>query len=155
MTITLSILGATALLDERVERSYDQGSVAVPREHAVLLGLTPRTVMETRTITVSTVGGFTALTSTTYLPPGSTDVRPWHEVEVGELAFLGGTVSADEFVEQRSRYPTPAERKALRMNGATPVVVVSHRCQVLVGGLVFPAGVIVLARGDLVTFRWS
>ena len=62
---------------------------------------------------------------------------------------------ADEFVEQGSRYPTPAEQKALGLRGVTPVVLVIHRCQVLVGGLVLPAGVIVLARGDLVRFRWS
>ena len=64
MNTALSILGATVYLDEPIERSYDSGSLAVPREYAVLLGLTPRTVMETRTITVSTAGGFTALMST-------------------------------------------------------------------------------------------
>jgi chorismate-pyruvate lyase len=113
-------------------RRYRQGTVAVPRRFARLLGLPPGEVMVERVITLI-VDGEPLLASTSYLPPeladDADDAEGWQQVEIGQLALPGHAVRST-FVEEWTRTGTSTERTV-------------------------PAGTIVLARTDRVRLRWD
>jgi len=150
---SLPVLGGRLCFDGTAQRRYSQGVVVVPRRFAGLLGLELGDVVVERTITLI-VNGEPLLASTSYLPIGLADARPWQQVGVGELALDGHAVSA-EFVEAWTRMATPAERATLAMPMGGAVTVLSLPYQILLGERTVPAGVIVLARDDRVGLRWG
>lgn len=134
-------------------REWSQAAVAVPRRFAALLGLEPGARMVERVMKLA-IDGEPILTSTSYLPVDlAVDDEGWQDVEVGQLALLGHTVTS-EVLEEQSKMPTPAERTTLGMPKGVSVKIISYPCQVLLPDRTVAVGVIVLARGDRVRLQW-
>jgi len=129
-----------------------QIEVTVPRQFAALLGLEPRTRMLSRSMKMI-INGESTLTSTSYVPLDLDNDQGWQNVQAGQLAVVGHEVRS-EFWEDEQRMPTPTERATLGMPKGIPLRIIGHRCQLMLPDRLARAGVIVLARTDLIRLRW-
>jgi Bacterial regulatory proteins, gntR family len=135
-------------------RKWNESTVPLPRGYALLLDLEPRVAMLERTMRLI-IDEDTVLASISYLPVDLAGAgKAWQKVEIGQLAVSGYGVTS-EFMEFHERMPTPTERDLLGMPKNVLINIVSHPCRVLKPPeSKVRAGVIVLARSDLIRMRW-
>jgi GntR family transcriptional regulator len=101
------------------------------------------------------VGGVSILMSTSFLPVDLPGGEGWRDVEVGQLALTGHTMTTT-FVDDWARMPTGEEFEQLGMHRGVPVLLVCRPYRVLPSPEATSpvrAGVLVVARCDYVYLR--
>jgi hypothetical protein len=134
-----------------VTREWREGDVEVPKWVARWLEIEAGATMLRRRLKLF-VGGVPILMSTSFLPVGLTGGEGWRDVEVGQLALTGHTMTTT-FVEERTRMSMGEECDELDMPRGVPVLLVSRPYQVLPSSEATSpvrAGVLIVARGDYV-----
>jgi hypothetical protein len=137
-----------------VTREWTETDVQVPKWVARWLELEAGATMLRRRLKLF-VGDVPILMSTSFLPVGLTGGEGWRDVEVGQLALTGLTMTTT-FVEERTRMSTGEECEEFDMPRGVPVLLVCRPYQVSPLSETTPparAGVLIVARGDYVYTR--
>ena len=137
----------------QVRREWAERRLVVPEPVAVALALTVGESMVVRSMHLF-VGGDPVLTSSTYLPAylaGSSNT--WQRVDAGQLALTEWPAESS-YLQDRWRMPRQVESTALGIEPRTPVLEMARPYTVRVSASeTVPAGVLVVARSDLVAVR--